>query len=248
MDKSLTKKILKTENVPTVKDVWFTKDDWEMNKDGLKEKIKTLSLPLFVKPVHLGSSIAITKVDDESKLEEAIEVALHFDDKVLVEEGVPNLIEVTLPILGNEKPKLGAIEKALNKSDFFDFEEKYMNSGKGQKGANNAYSELPAKIEASLAEKVKELALKTYRILGCSGTARVDFLINSETEEVYVNEVNTLPGSLYHHNWKAVGVSSSELIDQLIALALEHFLKKKNITHTFASGILNKASGPKLDN
>ncbi len=246
MDKVFTKQILAQEGIPVVPFLWFTKKDWLDEKIGLLEKISKLKSPLFVKPAHLGSSIGITKVKKESELENAVEVALHYDDKVLVEEGVRNLIEVTLPIMGNNVLRLAEIERPLNKSELFDFDDKYMSGGKKGGGANSAYSQIPAEIGKELEERVKELGRKTYKILGCSGIARVDFLIDGKANKIYVNEVNTLPGSLYHHNWKRAGVSSMELVLGLISLAEERFKEQEGLTYTFRSDILNKIGGPKM--
>lgn len=246
MDKVLTKQVVSAEGISVVPYVWFTKHDWEKEKDLYKEEIKKLAWPLFVKPVHLGSSIAIAKVKGDAELENAVEVAFHYDDKVLVEESVENLIEVTLPMIGNDEPQLAAIEKPKSKTGFFDYTDKYLSGGKkGGGGVNNEYSEIPAQIDPELARQVEDLGRRTYRVLGCSGITRVDFLIEGTTRKVYVNEVNTLPGSLYVHNWKKVGVSSVELITKLVALAEERFASHQNITYTFDSDILKKAGGVK---
>jgi len=246
MDKALTKQVVAAEGIPVVPYVWFTRNDWERNKSEWKEKIEKLQWPLFVKPVHLGSSIAITKVTDATALENAVEVALHYDDKVLVEESVENLVEVTLPIMGNDDLQLAATERPLNKTEFFDFNDKYLLGGKKGSGVNSAYSEIPANIPPKLAHEVEELGKKVYKTLGCSGIARIDFLIDGARERIFVNEVNTLPGSLYHHNWKKVGVSNIELVSKLVALAEERFANEQKLTRTFKSDILNKASGGKL--
>lgn len=246
MDKALTKKVLEAEDIPVVPYIWFTKSDWEKGRDDYIRMISELKWPLFVKPVHLGSSIGISKVKDVFELRNAIEVAFHYDDKILIEESVENLIEVTLPIMGNDELRLALIERPLNKTDFFDFSDKYLTGGKKSGGANSHRTEIPAKIDEVLSDKVRDLGKKTYRVLGCSGTARVDFLIDNSISQVYVNEVNTLPGSLYHHNWREAGVSSVDLITRLIDLAEERFASRKGTTHTFGSDILKKAGGPKV--
>ena len=249
MDKVLTKQIISIEGISVVPYVWFTKNDWGKNKDIWIEKIFKLKWPLFVKPVHLGSSIAISKVKQKTELENAIKVAFHYDDKILVEESVENLIEVTLPIMGNNELRLAAIERPLNKTEFFDFSDKYLSAGgKKSGGVNSYYSEIPADIDKKLAEQVEDLGKRTYRALGCSGIARIDFLIDADTKKIYVNEVNTLPGSLYHHNWKKIGVSGVELVTKLISLAEENFIQRKNITYAFNSDILKKAGGQKNQN
>jgi len=246
MDKVLTKQVLAAESIPVVPYVWFTKNDWEMNGSIWIEKIAKLTWPVFVKPVHLGSSIAIAKVKQNSELKNAIEVAFHYDDKVLVEESVENLIEVTLPIMGNEELRLASIERPLNKTEFFDFSDKYLSGNKKGDGANSQYSEIPANIDKELAKQVEDFGKRTYRTLGCSGIARIDFLIDGASKRVYVNEVNTLPGSLYHHNWKKAGVSGIELISKLISLAEERFDSQQKTTYVFDSEILKKAGGQKM--
>lgn len=243
MDKVFTKQVLESEDVPVVPYVWLTKSEWLENKtDDYMKDIKAMNWPLFVKPAHLGSSIAITKVKNDKELDNALEVAFHYDNKVLVEESVEDLIEVTLPIIGyGENLQLALIERPLNKTEFFDFEDKYLGNGKkGGGGVNSQYSELPANIDENLSREVKNLSKKTYRILGCSGIARVDLLIDKNTNKVYVNEVNTLPGSLYHHNWKKSGMSGIDLVNKLIELAEERHYQSKDINYVFDSDILRK--------
>src|SRR3989338_6260345 len=248
MDKAFTKQVLFAEGISVVPFCWFTRAQWETENVQIKKRIAELSWPVFVKPVHLGSSIGITKVKKESELENAIEVALHYDDKVLVEESVEELTEVTLPIMGNDIVQTAEVERPLNKAEFFDFKDKYLSGGKGGKSADGAlykYSEIPADIGAEMTASVKELGARVYRVLGCSGTARVDFLIDNRSGRLYVNEVNTLPGTLYQHNWKKAGVSNMDLVLKLVALAEERFESQKNTTRAFNSDILSKIRGPK---
>ena len=246
MDKVLTKQVVSAEGMPIVPYVWFTKYEWNADRPTLLDRAERLTWPLFVKPVHLGSSIGMAKVKTRSELEQAIEVAFYYDDKVLVEESIENLIEITLPIMGNDEPRVAHPERPLNKTEFFDFKDKYLSGGKkGAGGVNNAYSEIPADISADLSRQIKELGVKVYTTLGCSGTARIDFLIDGNTNKVYVNEVNTLPGSLYHHNWKKAGVSNMDLVMGLVKLAEQRFAARKDQTVTFQSDILQKVGGPK---
>src|SRR3989344_6186047 len=248
MDKVLTKQVLAAENIPVVPHVWFTKSNWEIDRSIWTEKIAKLKWPVFVKPVHLGSSIGITKVKQNSELENAIEVALHYDDKVLVENSVENLIEVTLPIWGNDEPEPACVEHPLNKSELFSYEDKYL-SGGGKKGGgggvNSKYSEIPANVGEVMTKAVKDMGLKVYTTLGCTGVARVDFLIDGSTNTLYVNEVNTLPGSLYAHNWKKAGISNVELVLGLVKLAEDRFVAQQSLQLTFKSDILQKIGGSK---
>ena len=256
MDKVFTKQVCEAEGLPVVPYVWFTKRQWEKEKNKIIEDIKKLTWPVFVKPVHLGSSIGMAKVKMDSLLENAIEVAFHYDDKILVEEGIYPLIEVTLPIMGNEEVKTAMVERPLNKTEFFDFQDKYLSggpsnklgAGKGGGGVNSEYSQIPAEIGEDLTNEVYTLGERVYCTLGCAGIARVDFLIHGETKKVYVNEVNTLPGSLYAHNWKKAGVSNMQLVLGLVDLAEQRFADQKHTSFAFTSDILQKAGGPKAQN
>jgi D-alanine-D-alanine ligase len=246
MDKVLTKQVVAAEGMPVVPYVWFTKTTWLTDSHDIRNKMMELQWPLFVKPVHLGSSIGMGKAKDSKELEQAVEVALHYDDKVLVEEAIEPLIEVTLPIIGNDVPQAAMVERPLNKTEYFNFDDKYLSGGKkGGSGVNNAYSEIPADITDELTKEVIDLGKRVYRTLGCAGIARVDFLIHADTKKVYVNEVNTLPGSLYHHNWKKAGISNIELVTKLLALAQERFAAQEKTQHTFSSDILKKVGGAK---
>ena len=240
MDKVFTKQIVSAVGLPIVRYDWLTKEEWEKNRKAFMERARVLQWPLFVKPVHLGSSIAITKVKNTSEFEQALEVAFHYDNKVLVEESVENLIEVTLPIMGNSQLQPASIERPLNKTEFFNFEDKYLSDGKkgSDSEANSSYSKIPADIDPDLADQVIELGKRVYKVLGCTGIARVDFLIDANKNQIYVNEVNTLPGSLYHHNWKASGVSNVELVQKLVQLAEERFVSEQKKVCTFTSPLL----------
>jgi D-alanine-D-alanine ligase len=206
-----------------------------------------LSLPVFVKPTRLGSSIGISRVSRPSELTNALEVAFHYDEQVIVEEEVPNLIELTLPILGPaDKPVPALLEKPLTKpGEFFDFDTKYMDQGKkgggkgGKRGAQG-YSEVPARIDKKLYAKAEKVAMAAYRALGCDGIARVDLLANGKTGDVYFNEVNPLPGSLYTHNWQKAGWSSVQLVEKLIGLAEQRAEREAKASVTFDTNFLKQ--------
>lgn len=245
MDKVLTKQVTESAGIAGVNYEWFSKADFESNRKACLDKLKDLTYPLFVKPPHLGSSIAITKVDKPKDLENAIEVALHYDDRCLVEEGVHNLIEVTVPIMLSESEYwLAKVERP--NAEFFDFETKYIGSGgkKGGKtgGVNAGYSEIPAKLDPKLYKECEDVTVATARALGLHGISRVDLLIDGKTKKVYMNEVNTLPGSLYEHNWRVAGYSAVELVNKLINLADERAEAQKSVHIVFNSDIL-KAVG-----
>jgi len=250
MDKVLAKQVAIAHGIKTPKFISFTKRDYQENSQLFQKQInQELQYPLFVKPAHLGSSIGITRVTSKNDLANAIEVALHYDTKALVEEGVENLIEITLPILGNDELTPALLEEPLLKSeDFFDFETKYMQGGKGKGGAkaqggkqgSQGYSRIPAELPKGLYELAEALGVKVYRALGCTGMARVDMLVDSQAKEIYFNEVNPLPGSLYAHNFAQAGISNVALVTTLVELAEERFKKRQAITTSFSTNYLQQ--------
>lgn len=248
MDKVLAKQVAASHGISVTKFVTASKTDYEAEPKKWLTKIeKQLKYPLFVKPPHLGSSIGISKVTNKTELENAIEVALHYDDKVLVEEGVQNLVEVTLPIMGNEEPVPALLEQPLTHAeDFFDFETKYMQGGKKGKGSKSAksglqgYSQIPADLPKKLYKAAEETGLATYKALGCSGIARVDMLIDTRKQAIYFNEVNPLPGGLYAHNWNRAGYSNIELVQKLIGYAENLHQEKTARTTNFSTSYLKQ--------
>lgn len=243
MDKVLAKQVAEASGIESNPWVWFYASDLAKTSKETLSRISHLKYPLFVKPAHLGSSIGISKVEKQSELMNALEVAAHYDDKVIVEQAVENLIEVTLPIMGNEEPISALLEHPLSKSeDFFDFDTKYIGSGKktGSKRGAQGYSELPAKLPGALYKKAETLGLDAYKVLGCSGIARVDMLIDSQTEKVYFNEINPLPGSLYAHNWQKAGVSGIDLVTRLVDYAEKRWQAKQKLATSFNTSFLKQ--------
>lgn len=245
MDKVLSKQIAGSSDIPVTKYEAFSQQVFLQDPGKILALIgDNLSFPLFVKPAHLGSSIGITRVETTQELENAIEVALYYDNKVIVEESVENLIEVTVPIMGNKAPVAALVERPLSHDNqFFDFDTKYLKGGKknGSKSAGaQGYSELPAKLAGDLYNQSVATALSVYQALNLSGMARIDLLIDAQTEKIYFNEVNPLPGSLYAHNWRAAGVSAVILVDTLVAYAEERFSEQQKLHTVFDSSFLNQ--------
>ncbi|HJP96355.1 MAG TPA: D-alanine--D-alanine ligase family protein [Candidatus Saccharimonadales bacterium] len=251
MDKVLAKQVVLAAGLNTPKYVAFSKQGYEADSAMWVTKInKSLTYPLFVKPAHLGSSIGITRVAEPKDLANAIEVALHYDTKALVEEGVNNLVEVTLPIMGNEELVAAYLEQPLTTAeDFFDFDTKYIRGGKGKGGkaggksgkeGAQGYSQIPADLPKDLYQKAETVGLDAFRAIGCTGFARIDMLIDSHTKTVYFNEVNPMPGSLYAHNWRKKGISNVALVTQLIELAIARHHKKQELSTAFASNFLKQ--------
>ena len=246
MDKVLAKQVAQANGIPTSKFLFTSRD---AVTDSLKVETKRiaagLKFPLFVKPAHLGSSIGITRVVDVDELSNALEVAAYYDTKIIVEEAVHNLIEVTVPLMGNKIIQPALVERPLaTTDDFFDFDNKYIRGGGKKTGGKHTgsqgYSELPAKIPAALEAGSLKVATDVYKVFGLQGTARVDLLIDSKTKKVYFNEVNPLPGSLYAHNWRAAGISTVTLVNDLIQLAEQRHADQKALATSFSSSFLRQ--------
>lgn len=246
IDKILTKMFYKSIGIPTTKFIYFNRKDWNNSKNDILRKTQKLGFPLFVKPSHLGSSIAITKVTRAEELENACEVALHYDNAVLVEIAVENLADITCAVLGNDKPEPSLLQESVFNGEHFSYEDKYLNDGGAQLGENEKNIIIPANISNDKTEEVQKMSIKIFKMLGCSGIARVDFLYDRKNEKIYANEINTMPGTLYHHLWKKSGLELNEIILKLIKLSKERNEEKNNIESTFNSRILEYADSIKL--
>lgn len=249
LDKALTKSIYESANIKTAKYFSFLKEEFESKKEEIINRAKSeLKFPVFVKPVHLGSSIGITKVKSQEgdELEFAIEAGLYYDDKILIEEGVENLMDITCCVIGNNELRTSEIQESVFGAELFDFEEKYLKDGGAQLGNAQEGIVIPARLDEKTTSEIKELSKKIYKLFGCSGIARVDYLYNQETREYFANEINTLPGTLYHHLWKASGLEFEELLQKLISFAQEKSEEKKKLNYVFDSVILKQLKSAKL--
>jgi len=243
MDKIIMKDIFKANGIPTVKYTWFLRKDYEKDREAVVNKIEgEVNYPMFIKPANLGSSIGISKAKDREGLINAIEVAIMYDRKVIVEEGVLGPIEINCSCLGmDDDLSTSVCEQPVTWQEFLSYEDKYL-SGDSRKGMKSSTRNIPAPLPDDKAEEIKELTAKVFRVLDCSGVARVDFLVEKESMKVYVNEINTLPGSISYYLWDYVGIDFKNLIHKLIGFALKrHEEHNKNI-YTFDTELLVKAS------
>jgi D-alanine-D-alanine ligase len=246
MDKVLAKQVAEASGVKSTPWTWFYSSELARNQSEIIKSLKNLKYPLFVKPAHLGSSIGISRVETEKELANALEVAAHYDDKVIVEQGVNNLVEVTLPIIGNDQPQPALLEQPLTQpEDFFDFDTKYMQGGKkgkagGKSSGSQGYSRIPADLPKDLYKQAEQTGLDVYKALGCSGIARVDLLIDTKAGTAYFNEVNPLPGGLYAHNWAKAGISNVDLVRKLIDLAEDRWAARQKLTTSFSTSYLKQ--------
>lgn len=235
MDKVLMKDVYKENNIPTVNYMWFYRDEWVNSREEVLSNIEKLSYPLMVKPSNLGSSIGINKAKDRESLVDAIEIAVNYDEKILIEEAVENLREINCAVLGrNEDVIASVLEEPIGWKDVQSFENKYSKD-------SGTTRRIPADIPQQIKEEIENLAKRAFTVINCAGTARIDFLLE-DNEKVYVNEINTLPGSTSYHLWEKAGISFKELMDKLIEIALKGEEEKKKNIITFESDIFSKTS------
>ena len=219
MDKAVMRKILAYHNIPQVAFTTVLRSQVEADvQDAVKQIEAVLPYPVFVKPANGGSSVGISKAHDAAELEDSLKLAAKYDRKILVEQGV-NVREIEISVLGNEKPEVSLPGEIVASNEFYDYKAKYID--------NKSVSVIPAEIPADITAQIQKLAVETYRALECEGFARVDFFIDQDNGQIYLNEVNTLPGfteiSMYPKMWEAAGLPIEQLLKNLVALAEARF-------------------------
>jgi D-alanine-D-alanine ligase len=247
-DKIFMKQIFEAEQLPITKYVWFFDCEYKDDPKAVIEKIKKLKLPVIVKPSKLGSSVGINKVKKIEELEAAIEEAMQYDPKVVVEEMVENLTEVNCSVLGNyEYQQTSEIEEVISSDEFLTYKDKYLGSTKGSKskGMVSTNRKIPASIGDELRKEVRDLSKKVFKVLNSAGVCRIDFLIDNKKKKVYVNEINTIPGSLSFYLWEPIGKNYTVLLDDLISLAIKDYKRKTKVVYSFETNILKNYSGLK---
>lgn len=250
-DKCYMKDIWKNAGIPMTKYVWFYDSDYKRDNEEIIERVSKLSYPVIVKPATTGSSVGISVADSEEELVDSIDEALQYDSKILVEEVVQNLKEVNIAVMGNyEFQKVSEIEEVLSAHKFLTFNDKYIGGGKGKlkgakvpvkgssKGMASTNRKLPADLDDKLRNEVEEIAVKAFKALGTSGNSRIDFLIDSKSNKVYINEINSIPGSLAFYLWDAKGIKFTEMLDEMINIGIKDYKKRVSKTHSFDSNIL----------
>ncbi len=246
MDKILTKIFYQGLGIKTTKFLSYSLVDWNKNSEIILKEVETnLRWPVFVKPPHLGSSIGITKVKKIEDLSNAIEVALHYDTKVIIEESVENLMDITCAVIGHKEPVASLIQES-SCEEMFSYDDKYLDEGGAQLGRADSKIFIPARLDQKVSKEIRETSKKIFAALGCSGISRFDFLYNKETKEFFANEINPMPGTLYHHLWQKSGIEISDLINLLINSALEKQEEKDKTVFSFSTTVLSKLKNSKL--
>ncbi len=238
-DKIFMKQVFLSEKLPVVKYVWFFDCEYTDDEESVINKIKTLKLPVIIKPSRLGSSIGITKVSKWENLKEALEDALEYDSKIIIEEAIENLKEVNQSVLGNyENQELSELEEVISGDEILSYKDKYMSGSKKTKGMASAGRIIPANISIETREKINSLSKRVFKSLNSSGVVRIDYLIDKANNEVYVNEINTIPGSLSFYLWKPLGKDYKTLLDDMINSAIRSYKRKSKKTSSFKTDIL----------
>lgn len=225
MDKVVSKTLFKAKNLPVVKHLTILQKEWTQDRKAILKKIeKEFPFPCFIKPANLGSSVGVTKVKEKSQAEPALETAFLYDKKILVEEGILGR-ELECSVLGNDEPISSLPGELIPYREFYDYNDKYI------EGKTSFI--IPADIPSSIAKEIQRISIEAFKALDCSGMARVDFFLQERTENVFLNELNTIPGfteiSMYPKMWEKSGLPYPELLEKLISLGLDsHYEKKRN--------------------
>ncbi len=244
MDKYIMKTVLKENDVPVLDAKVYTMSDYQ-NVEGLLDSIeKAFGYPVVIKPVNLGSSVGISVAKNRMELTESVDDAFRYATKILAEHAITNLREINCAVLGDENEAIASeCEEPMHTKDILSYEDKYTGGSKssGSKGMASLSRKIPADISDDMREEIRTLAVKAFKVLGCNGVSRIDFMIDEDTDTIYFNEINTIPGSLAFYLWKPVGISYTELLDRMIDLAFARKRMEDGLTFSFDTNILSNA-------
>ena len=243
MDKIMMKQFFRGANLPVLPGEWFTRREFNADCKAIQEKVKSsLGFPVFVKPANLGSSIGVSRADNEEELKDSLELAFEYARRVLVEKGLEKPIELNCSVLGYDGELLASpIEMPLNQDEFLDFRDKYLGGG-GSKGMASLSRVLPAPIEDSLKNSIQEMSKQIFRLMDCKGVVRIDYMFDRVGEKLYITEINTIPGSLAFYLWEKDGLPYPKLIDRMIECAEKAHADKNHSNYAYTSDILKSAS------
>jgi D-alanine-D-alanine ligase len=228
MDKGIFKDVMRANGIPIVDSLLVLRTDIENDMNAVIEKAEKMGVyPLFAKPANLGSSVGISKCNSRSDLGEGLMEAARFDRRIVIERGVGNVREIEVSVLGNEDPQTSVCGEVLPSREFYSYESKYIDGTSGLI--------IPSQLPVEVSDKIREYAVRAYKAIDCAGMARADFFLNGDTNQIYLNELNTLPGftsiSMYPKLWQASGLTYPQLVDRLIELALERKVQRDHTEH-----------------
>ncbi len=242
MDKYVMKTVLKDNNIPVLDCLRFNMNEYTTNCDGIIKKVEDkIDYPVIVKPINLGSSVGIKVARNKEELQEAVDYAFQFAMNILIEKAITNLKEINCSVVGDyEEANASECEEPISTDEILSYEDKYIGGSKktGSKGMASLQRKIPADISKETRDKIRKLAVDTFKVLGCNGVSRIDFIMDYKTNEIWVNEINTIPGSLSFYLWEPINVKYSELLDKVISSALKRDREEKSITYSFDTKIL----------
>lgn len=245
MDKALMKAAFRGAGIPVLPGICILRNQWEKNADLVIAKIENeLNYPLFVKPANLGSSIGISRADDRDELYQSIEIAIRYDRRIVIEKAVVNIAEYNCSAMGfNDDVRVSVCEQPVSWESFLTFEEKYLRDNMSSKtsGMEGMGRILPAQIPEELTAQIQSLSNDIFRLLDCKGVVRIDFIFDQDEQVLYANEINTIPGSFAFYLWEPLGITYSQLIDQLMQLAQDAHRERKRSVFAYDSDVLKKA-------
>lgn len=242
MDKYVTKAILKDHNVPVLDCCCFTTSDYADMDTLLATIEERIGYPAIVKPLNLGSSVGISVANDRVELIKSVDDAFTYAKRILVEHAIKQLREINCAVLGDENEAIASeCEEPLHTKDILSYEDKYLSNSKsgGSKGMASVSRKIPADLTPEKKKEVQDMAVKSFKTLGCNGVARIDFMIDEENGQLYFNEINTIPGSLSFYLWEPIGIPYRELLDRMIQLALKRKREEDALTFSFDTNILS---------
>ncbi len=253
MDKYYMKTVFKDNGIPVLDCKCFTAKDYNTSADTVAQTIEdTIGYPVIIKPVNLGSSVGISKAANRDELDDALQNAFNFAGKILAERAVENLKEVNCSVLGDiDEAQASECEEPVNSDKILSYEDKYTSGGKGgakggSKGGSKGMASLKRKIPADITQEqrdtIREMAVNAFKCLGCNGIVRIDFMIDKSTGEIFLNEINTIPGSLSFYLWEPLGVKYTELLDRMIQIALKRNREQAEISYAFDTNVLEGVS------
>ena len=249
MNKAVFKDVLQAAGLPVLDCIKFTAREYTLNKENITNKIKTeIGFPLIVKPVNLGSSVGITKVNSEDVLDEAIRLGISFSDTILVEKAITSLREINCSVLGDsDECEASVPEEPFMNDEILSYEDKYLGGGKSKsqgpsKGMASLGRKIPADISEEMSQEIRDISCKIFKAIGASGVVRIDFLLDVDNNKIYANEINTIPGSLAFYLWEATGLKYTDMIDRLVEIAFRRQRNRDNLTFTIETNILSGVS------
>lgn len=240
-DKIMTKQALRQAGIPVLEDCSFSRESWLNNSDAIFEEIRErFSFPLFIKPATLGSSIGIGRADSESLLRSSIDIAANFDRRILVEPAITNGIEINCAVVGiGDAVQASTLEQPVSWDEFLSYEDKYLRGDEGMKSAERL---IPAPIDEALAQRIQQLSIDAFRAVDGRGIARLDFLVRPDSDEIYLNEINSMPGSLAFYLWREDGLSAGQLVERLVQLARDAHAEKRRNIYDYKTNLVAVAS------